>query len=127
MITQFEELHAWQMARELVKQVYSVTSKGSFSKDYKFAGQIQSAALSVSSNIAEGFERGSKQEFIRFLMIAKASCAEVRSQLYSAMDVCHIDQDSFTSLINYAEQVGRIIGALRNSVEQKKNPPRTHN
>ncbi len=112
------------MARELVKRVYFVSSKGNFAKDYKFCSQIQSAALSVSSNIAEGFERGSKQEFIRFLMIAKGSCAEVRSQLYSALDVGHIDTDSFTSLLDYADQVGRIVGALRVSVENKKNPPR---
>ena len=124
MILRFEELLAWQMARELAKRVYSVTSKGSFARDFKFAGQIQSAAVSIGSNIAEGFERGSKQEFIRFLMIAKGSCAELRSQLYSALDVGHLDHESFTSLMDYAEQVGKVIGGLRVSVEQKKNSSR---
>jgi|SRR4051812_26576896 four helix bundle protein len=119
MITRFEELQAWQMARELTKRVYSITEKPGFARDYKFAGQIQSAALSVGSNIAEGFERGTKPEFIRFLMIAKGSCAEVRSQLYSALDVGYLDNESFTSLLDYAEQVGKIIGGLRMSIIRK--------
>jgi four helix bundle protein len=119
MITRFEELQAWQMARELTKRVYSITEKPAFARDYKFAGQIQSAALSVGSNIAEGFERGTKPEFIRFLMIAKGSCAEVRSQLYSALDVGYVDNESFTSLLDYAEQVGKIIGGLRMSIIRK--------
>ncbi len=116
MITRFEEITAWSMARELTTRVYSVTENAKFSKDFRFRAQIRAASLSISSNIAEGFERGSKQEFIRFLMIAKGSCAEVRSQLYSALDVGHISQEEFTSLISYAEEVGKVIGGLRASI-----------
>ena len=119
MITRFEDLQAWQMARELTKQIYSATDQLKFKQDYRFQNQIRSASLSIGSNIAEGFERGSRQEFVRFLMIAKASCAEVRSQLYTAHDVGHLDDASFTSLHGYAEQVGKIIGALRMSIIQK--------
>ncbi len=119
MILRFEELKAWQMARELTKRIYSATSRPAFKRDYRFCGQIQAAALSVGSNIAEGFERGSRKEFVRFLMIAKGSCAEVRSQLYSALDVGHLDNETFTSLIGYAEEVGKVIGGLRQSILRK--------
>jgi four helix bundle protein len=119
MITRFEELTAWVMARELTNRVYAVTKNPSFQKDFKFCAQIRSASLSVGSNIAEGFERGSRPEFVRFLMIAKGSCAEVRSQLYSALDVGHISEEEFTSLISYAEEVRKVIGGLRASILKK--------
>jgi four helix bundle protein len=119
MITRFEELTAWSMARELTNRIYGVTKNPPFQKDFKFCAQIRSASVSVGSNIAEGFERGSRQEFVRFLMIAKGSCAEVRSQLYSALDVGHISEEEFTSLISYAEEVGKVIGGLRASILNK--------
>ena len=119
MITRFEELQAWQMARELTKRIYSATNSTVFERDYRFRNQIRAASLSIGSNIAEGFERGSRQEFVRFLMIAKGSCAEVRSQLYTALDVGHIDDKAFTTLLGYAEEVGKIIGGLRRSIIQK--------
>jgi four helix bundle protein len=119
MITRFEQLTAWTMARELTNKIYSVSNNPSFRKDFKFCAQSRSAALSVGSNIAEGFERGSRPEFVRFLMIAKGSCAEVRSQLYTALDVGHISEDEFTSLISYAEEVGKVIGGLRVSILNK--------
>ncbi|HEY3875082.1 MAG TPA: four helix bundle protein [Candidatus Kapabacteria bacterium] len=120
MITRFEELKAWQMARELTKRIYSISDRPGFKVDYRFRAQIRAASLSVSSNIAEGFERGSQPEFIRFLTIARGSCAEVRSQLYSALDVGHVSKEEFTTLLDYAEQVGRIIGALRQSAMKSK-------
>jgi four helix bundle protein len=119
MITRFEELEAWKMARELTKRIYFETARPKFQKDYNFRNQICSAALSVGSNIAEGFERGSRKEFVRFLMIAKGSCAEVRSQLYSALDVGYLDEETFKGLMSYAERVGKIIGGLRRSIIQK--------
>lgn len=86
-VSRFEELIAWQKARVLAASVYRVSTHGAFAKDYGLKDQIQRAAVSVMSNIAEGFERGSSAEFHQYLVVAKASCAEVRCQLYVAMDV----------------------------------------
>ena len=82
-------------------------------------GQICGAALSVPSNIAEGFERDRPREFHQFLSIAKASCAEVRSDRYIAFDVGYIDERELSSLLTQGEEVGRIVGALRRSVESQ--------
>src|ERR1043165_4229377 len=85
-VTKFEDLIAWQKARELTRRVYEITRTGEFAKDFRLSGQIQSAAVSIVSNIAEGFERSGLGEFHQFLSTAKASCAELRSQLYVALD-----------------------------------------
>lgn len=83
----FEEIKAWQKARKLNVDIYQQTSSGNFSKDYGLRDQIRRASISISSNIAEGFERDTLKDFIRFLYMAKASAAEVRSQLYLAYDL----------------------------------------
>ncbi|MGB8704850.1 MAG: four helix bundle protein [Gillisia sp.] len=83
----FEEIVAWQKARDLNKQLYTLTGNHLFSKDYGLRDQIRRASISISSNIAEGFERQTTKEFIRFLYIAKASAGEFRSQLYLAFDL----------------------------------------
>jgi four helix bundle protein len=119
-IERFEELIAWQKARELTRAIYGATREGAFAKDYGLSGQIQRAAVSIMSNIAEGFERGGRGEFHQFLSTAKASCAEVRSQLYVALDVAYLDQDTFDQLMQQAEEVARIIGGLRVSVQKQK-------
>lgn len=119
MITRFEELKAWQMARELTKRIYSASDRPVFKTDYRFCAQIRAASISIGSNIAEGYERGTQQEFSRFLSIARGSCTEVRSQLYTAVDVGHIPHEEFTSLLDYAEQVGKVVGGLRQSVIDK--------
>jgi four helix bundle protein len=98
-VEHFEDLIAWQKARALTKSVYQATQQGAFSRDFGLAAQIQRAAVSIMSNIAEGFERGGRGEFHQFLVIAKASCAEVRSQLYIALDVGHINQTDFNQLM----------------------------
>jgi four helix bundle protein len=121
-VEQFEDLIAWQKARVLTKAIYQVTQQGKFAKDYGLAGQIQRATVSIMSNIAEGFERGNRNEFHQFLVIAKSSCAEVRSQLYIALDVGYLDQVQFDQLMNQAQEVTRILGGLRASVDrQRKN------
>ena len=86
LIKHFEEIHAWQEARILVQQGYALTQSGSFSKDYGLRDQIQRAAVSVMTNIAEGFDCESKVEFARFLGIARRSAVEVQSLLYIALD-----------------------------------------
>jgi four helix bundle protein len=90
-IEEFEDVIAWQKARELTRAVYEATRQGAFAKDYGLSGQIQRAAVSIMSNIAEGFEIGNPREFQQFLSIAKASCAEVRSQLYVALDAGYLN------------------------------------
>ena len=119
-IERFEDLIAWQKARELTRAIYEVTRQGALAKDYGLSGQIQRAAVSIMSNIAEGFERGGRGEFHQFLSTAKASCAEVRSQLYAALDVGYLDEVTFDRLMQQAEEVGRIIGGLRASVQKQK-------
>lgn len=94
-VTKFEDLIAWQEARTLVKWVYKITSDGAFSKDYGMRDQIQRAAVSVMTNIAEGFDCESSAEFARFLGIARRSAVEVQSLLYAALDVDHIKEDVF--------------------------------
>ena len=97
-VESFEELQVWQDARQLVKAVDAETRRRPFARDYRLCSQIQSAATSTMSNIAEGFERGSKQEFIQFLNIAKGSNGEVRSLLYVALDQAYLDNDRFHEL-----------------------------
>ncbi|RLB90513.1 MAG: four helix bundle protein [Deltaproteobacteria bacterium] len=121
-IQKFENLIAWQKARELTCEIYRVTRQGEFAKDFGLKDQIQRASVSIMSNIAEGFERGGRNEFHQFLSTAKASCAEVRSQLYVALDVGYLDKSTFAKLFEQAEEVARIVGGLRASVDrQRKN------
>ena len=82
----FEDIEAWQKGRELVKEVYGVSARGEFSKEFGLKDQIRRASISIISNIAEGFERGGDREFIQFLSIAKGSVGEVKAQLYVALD-----------------------------------------
>lgn len=125
-IKRFEDLIAWQKARELTGEIYNVSRTGAFAKDFGLAGQIQRAAVSVMSNIAEGFERNRRAEFHHFLFIAKGSCAELRSQLYVAFDAGYLDQQAFSNLMTKADEVARIIGGLRAVVEQQKRRQMTH-
>jgi four helix bundle protein len=117
----FEDLVAWQKARELTRQVYEVTKVGQFSKDFGLSSQMQRAAVSVMSNIAEGFDRTGRAEFRHFLLIAKGSCAEIKSQLYVALDIGYIDDHTFQRVSGMADEVGRIIGGLRLSVESRQD------
>jgi four helix bundle protein len=119
-IEKFEDLIAWQKARELTKEIYGISRRGAFAKDYGLSGQIQRASVSIMSNVAEGFERGGRSEFHQFLSVAKASCAEVRSLLYVALDIEFIDKTKFRKIMDKAEEVGRIVGGLRASVEKQK-------
>jgi four helix bundle protein len=98
-IERFEDIKAWQEARVLVKMVYAVVdSDRHFGSDYKFREQIQGAAVSIMSNIAEGFSRRTTKEFVQFLFIAKGSVAEVQSQLYVALDQGYISEEKFDEL-----------------------------
>lgn len=120
-IRNFEDLIAWQKARELTREIYEATHKIPFCKDFGLSTQIQKAAVSVMANIAEGYERSSPGEFHRFLSIAKGSCAELRSHLYVALDNEYITKTDFDLLQQEAKVLGRIIGGLRASIIRKKN------
>jgi len=124
-VERFEDLIAWQKARELTKRIYEVTRQGDFAKDFGLKDQIQRAAVSIMSNIAEGFERGGRAEFHQFLSTAKASCAEVRSQLYVALDAEYLSQSAFDQLQSLAEEVAKILGALRASVQKQRDVQKT--
>lgn len=119
-VEKFEELIAWQKARELSRVIYQVSRRGAFAKDFGLSGQIQRAAVSIMSNIAEGFERNRRGEFHQFLSTAKASCAELRSQLYVAVDAGYLDEKMFKELLAQVEEVGRIVGGLRASIKRQK-------
>ena len=118
-IKRFEAIKAWQEARELAKLVYLVTRSSSLSKDYGLKDQIQRAAVSVGSNIAEGFSRNGNKEFANFLWIAKGSATEVQSQLYTALDIGYISEDDFKKVYQKAEScivlIYRFLKALRTS------------
>jgi len=108
----FEEIEAWQKARELTRGIYIVSNKGAFSKDFGLRDQIRRASVSIMSNIAEGFERGGTREFIQFLSMAKGSSGEVRSQLYVAVDQGYIDKETFEQLYTLASEASRMITGL---------------
>jgi four helix bundle protein len=120
-IERFEDLIAWQKARKLTAEIYKVTSQGRFARDFGLRDQSRRASVSIMSNLAEGFERGGAAEFHRFITIAKGSCAELRAQLYVALDVGYLNEAIFTSLMSLAIEVGRILGGLRASVERRRN------
>lgn len=111
-ILKFEDLVSWKSSRELSKTIYSITSKGAFARDFDLRNQIRRSSGSVMDNIAEGFERGGKGEFIQFLGIAKGSVGEVRSQLYRAADQNYITQQEFDVLYNQANDIGKMIMGL---------------
>ena len=120
-IEKFEDFIAWQKARKLTAEIYRVTSKEPFARDFGLKDQIRRAAVSSMSNLAEGFERGRATEFHQFLSVAKGSCAEVRTQLYVALDVGYLSTSVFETLMTQATEVGQILGGLRLSVERKRD------
>jgi four helix bundle protein len=126
----FEELHIYQRARELVNAVYAITREGGFSKDFGLVDQIRRAAVSIMSNIAEGFERGGKTEFIQFLYIAKGSCGEVRAQLQIAQDQNYLADVEYQRLSELCRlisgMISNFIGRLQTSdyLGEKINRPK---
>lgn len=119
-VKSFEDLFVWQKSRELAKLVYSYASSSRFAKDYGLSDQIRRASVSVMSNIAEGFERGSKDEILYFLYIAKSSCAEVRSQLYVAFDQNYINSRQLKQGIELTKYVSALLTKFINSLKASK-------
>jgi len=108
-IDRFEDIIAWQKAKELSIQIYRLFAE---SKDFGFNNQIQRASVSVMNNIAEGFERKGNKEFSHFLYIAKGSCGEVRSMLYLAKQLNKISEKDFNTLFTLSEEISKILSGL---------------
>jgi four helix bundle protein len=117
-------LLAWQKARLLTKEIYELSRGAPLSNDYGLIRQMQRAAVSVMSNIAEGFDRTGSGEFHRFLSIAKGSCGELRSQLYVAFDAGYIDMATMQGLLEKTDEVCRIVGGLRAAVQRSRDEQR---
>jgi four helix bundle protein len=117
-IERFEDIEAWQLARELTRKVYRLTKKPGFANDYGLKRQIQDAAGSSMHNIAEGFDSETNAEFIRFLRYAKRSCTEVQSELYVALDEEYISSNEFKDVY---EQASRTRAAVRGFINYLKN------
>ena len=120
-IMRFEEIKAWQTARELTNMVYNFTRQSQFSRDFGLKDQIQRASISVMSNIAEGFESPTQALFIKYLGHAKASAGEVRAQLYIALDQKYITQEEFDSAYALAEQTSRQLYGFIRYLEAQPN------
>ena len=115
MASTFEELVVWKKARVLASEIYAVTGSGPFARDRDLQSQMRRAAVSIVSNVADGFERNTKADFARFLLIAKGSCGELRAQLYVALD-----QAAFDQLFQCSMEVIRMLAALRTSILRPK-------
>lgn len=108
----FEEIESWKKARIFNKLIYTITKQENFSNDIDLIRQLRRASVSISSNIAEGFERNTDKEFVYFLYVAKASAGEVRSQLYLANDLNYINNVDFKELKSKVVEISKLIGGL---------------
>ena len=111
-VENFEDLEVWQLARKLVVKIYELARKDEFAKDYGFRNQICRASVSIVSNIAEGFERRSGNQFQQFLDIANGSAGEVRAQLYIALDLGYLTQEQFQDLLKDSVTIGKMLTSL---------------
>lgn len=113
----FENLEVWKLGRDLVRMLYAITQQGEFSKDYGLKDQIRRAGVSITSNIAEGYERDGDREFLQYLSIAKGSVGEVRSQLHHALDAGYLTETEFTkhhaACIHLSMRLSKFISYLK--------------
>jgi four helix bundle protein len=123
----FEDIKAWQKARELNRTIYAITSKDSFSRDYGLRDQIRRASVSIMANIAEGFGRRTNKDFANFLVIAHGSAAETQSHLYVALDLKYISDEIFQDLYQLLDEISRILWPSANTSAKPKTlqTPRT--
>lgn len=120
-IKRFEELECWQAGRTLKRSVYQLTRKPEFARDLPLVSQIRRAAQSVTSNIAEGFEREGSREFMQFLSQSKGSAGEVKDQLYTALDEHYIGQAEFDRAYSLADETTRMLGGLMAYLRRSAN------
>jgi len=119
-IERFEDLEIWKEARELCKIVYRLTNKPPFSKDFDLVRQIRRSSGSTMDNIAEGYERDGKKEFIQYLSISKGSVGEVRSQSYRALDQKYISEEEFKDLYNKASSISKMLSGFINYLKKSE-------
>jgi four helix bundle protein len=125
LIERFEDIKGWQEARVLVREVYELSGDGDFGRDFGMRDQIRRAAVSVMTNIAEGFDCASKVEFARFLGYARRSVVEVQSLLYTACDVGYISPDQFTQVYEQAAKTKALVGGFIYSLKRSSVTPDT--
>ncbi|MEF9425661.1 MAG: four helix bundle protein [Candidatus Mariimomonas ferrooxydans] len=116
----FEDLEVWKLAREITRQIYEITKKKAFAKDYGLVDQIRRASVSAMSNISEGFERGGNQEFQQFLYIAKGSCGEIRCQLYVTLDQNYITEKEMVEIVEKLKKLSIMLNNLIQSLKKSK-------
>jgi len=117
---QFEDMEVWQVAKQVVIEVYRLTRDGALSRDYGFKDQLQRAAVSIMANIAEGYERGGKRELIQFLYIAKGSAAETRSLIHVGTELGYLTEDQRTATLQRVTSIGRQLGGF---IRYLETPP----
>ena len=117
-VRQFEDLVAWQKARELTRALYKYSSAGAFARDWALQNQVRRATVSIMANIAEGFERGGDREFLQFLAIAKGSCGEVQSHLHVGLDQEYFTPEQHAAMVENSSQVSRLITGLMKHLRQ---------
>ena len=116
----FEEITSWQKSRLFNKRIYEITENISFKRDFDLVRQIRRASISISSNIAEGFERNTDKEFVYFLYVSKASAGEVRSQLYLALDLNYISKIEFDELYLNVSDISKLISGFIKYLENSQ-------
>ncbi len=120
-VNSFEELNIWIESRSFNEKLYKISNNGLFDKDYDLKRQIRRASISVSSNIAEGFERNTDKEFIQFLYYAKGSAGEARSQLFLSLDLNYIKKDDFDKLYNQITGISKMISGMIKYLKKSNN------
>ena len=111
-VARFEELGVWQRARQLSRTVYALTGSPGFADDRALSDQMRRAVISIASNVAEGFERGGRGEFVQFLSVAKGSAGELRAQLYLALDQQYLTQAQFEESLAMTEATAAMLAGL---------------
>jgi four helix bundle protein len=117
-IERFEDIEAWRLAREATRKIYLLTAEGDFYRDFALKDQVRRSSVSIMGNIAEGFEREGNREFVNFLGIAKASCAETKSHLYVALDQKYVTETQFRDAYDCLDETGRRIGGFMSYLRQ---------
>jgi len=117
-IVKFEDIVAWQKARELTREIYAHAKVGRFAEDFGLRDQIQRGSVSIMGNVAEGFDRGGDKEFIQFLSVSKGSCGEVKSHLYVALDQQYVAPPQFAQPYDRADEVGRLLSGFMAYLKQ---------
>ena len=119
-IEKFEDIEGWKQARQITKLIYQISCEKAFNRDFALRAQIRRAAISIVSNIAEGFERGGDKEFLQFLPLPKGSCGEVPAQLYVALDQNYINEHQFTLISNKLLETSRTISGFMKYLQQSE-------